>query len=53
MTNILLLGMGGFTTFSAFGNETVNLIPENFMTNAFMNIGANEVLGLLAVCWDE
>jgi len=50
VTNILFLGMSGFTTFSAFGNETANLIRQSFMTNAFMNIGANEVLGLLAVC---
>jgi len=41
--------LGGFTTFSSFGNETVNLIRQNFMTNAFMNIGANVILGLLAV----
>lgn len=41
--------LGGFTTFSAFGNETVNLIRESFVTNAMLNVGANVMLGLLAV----
>lgn len=41
--------LGGFTTFSAFGNETVNLMNENQVTNMLFNIGANVILGLLAV----
>lgn len=41
--------LGGFTTFSAFGNETINLMNENQITNMFINVGANVILGLLAV----
>jgi CrcB protein len=41
--------LGGFTTFSSFGNETINLVRESFLTNALLNIGANVILGLLAV----
>lgn len=41
--------LGGFTTFSSFGNETLNLARDNQMTNAFANIGANVVIGLFAV----
>jgi fluoride exporter len=41
--------LGGFTTFSAFGNETMDLVRESFITNALLNVGANVILGLLAV----
>src|SRR5690349_2128587 len=41
--------LGGFTTFSAFGNETINLMREGFVINALANIGTNVILGLLAV----
>lgn len=41
--------LGGFTTFSSFGNETLNLMRDNQMLSAFANIGANVMLGLLAV----
>ena len=41
--------LGGFTTFSSFGNETINLMNENQITNMLFNIGANVILGLLAV----
>ena len=41
--------LGGFTTFSSFGNDTVNLVRENFVMNALVNVGANVILGLLAV----
>ena len=41
--------LGGFTTFSAFGNETINLMRQGFGVNAFANVGANVILGLLAV----
>lgn len=41
--------LGGFTTFSSFGNETLNLVRNSQMMNAFANICANVILGLLAV----
>lgn len=41
--------LGGFTTFSSFGNETLNLMRQSLMTSAFLNIGANVILGLFAV----
>jgi CrcB protein len=41
--------IGGFTTFSTFGLETYGLYQESGATAAFINIGANMVLGLLAV----
>ncbi|MFN8412862.1 MAG: fluoride efflux transporter CrcB [Anaerolineales bacterium] len=41
--------LGGFTTFSSFGNDTINLVRESFVTNAFLNVGANVLLGLFAV----
>ena len=41
--------LGGFTTFSSFGNETVNLIRNDQLMNAVINIGGNVILGLLAV----
>ena len=46
----VLIGiLGGFTTFSSFGNETLNLARDGEMLNAFANIGLNVLLGLLAV----
>jgi CrcB protein len=41
--------IGGFTTFSTFGLETHRLYQESGATAALVNIGANMVLGLLAV----
>ena len=41
--------LGGFTTFSAFGNETMNLIREGEAVLALVNIGAQLLLGLGAV----
>ncbi|MBI5961973.1 MAG: fluoride efflux transporter CrcB [Chloroflexi bacterium] len=41
--------LGGFTTFSSFGNETFNLARNSQMMNAFANVSANVILGLLAV----
>lgn len=41
--------LGGFTTFSTFGNETFTLMRSDQMMNAMINIGANVILGLLAV----
>ncbi|MCZ2128488.1 MAG: fluoride efflux transporter CrcB [Anaerolineales bacterium] len=46
----LVIGfLGGFTTFSSFGNDTVNLALQNLTTNAVLNVGANLTLGLFAV----
>lgn len=41
--------LGGFTTFSSFGNDTLNLARSGQMLNALVNIAANVVLGLLLV----
>ena len=42
--------LGGFTTFSSFGNETLNLARDGQMVGALGNIGANVILGL-AMVW--
>ena len=41
--------LGGFTTFSSFGNETLNLARDSQMINAFANVAANVIIGLFAV----
>src|SRR5262245_59488098 len=41
--------LGGFTTFSAFGNETINLWREGQSSFALLNITAHLVLCLGAV----
>ena len=41
--------LGGFTTFSSFGNETMNLARAGDSLQALVNIGANVIIGLLAV----
>jgi CrcB protein len=41
--------LGGFTTFSAFGNETMNLWRDGQNTLALANVAAHLVLGLGAV----
>lgn len=41
--------LGGFTTFSSFGNETLNLARDSQMLSALANIGANVVIGLFVV----
>ena len=41
--------LGGFTTFSSFGNETLNLARGGEFWNALANIGLNVVIGLFAV----
>jgi CrcB protein len=41
--------LGGFTTFSSFGNDTINLVRDSEMFNALANVGANVILGLLLV----
>lgn len=42
--------LGGFTTFSSFGNDTLNLLRDGETVNALVNVGANVVLGL-ALVW--
>jgi fluoride exporter len=42
--------LGGFTTFSSFGNDTINLFRDGRMINALVNVGANVFLGL-ALVW--
>jgi CrcB protein len=47
---LLFIGvLGGFTTFSSFGNDTINLVRSGQVANALLNVGANVVLGLLLV----
>ena len=41
--------LGGLTTFSSFGNETVLLLRTGDVTAAFLNIALNTLGGLLAV----
>lgn len=38
--------LGGFTTFSTFGNETMNLLYDGEWTLALLNVGAQVLLGL-------
>jgi CrcB protein len=47
---IVIIGvLGGFTTFSAFGFETMGLIQNGQSSLALLNVAANVVLGLLFV----
>lgn len=41
--------LGGFTTFSAFGNETMNLLRDKETSLALANVTGHVVLGLGAV----
>ncbi|OGW29460.1 MAG: hypothetical protein A2X59_05675 [Nitrospirae bacterium GWC2_42_7] len=41
--------LGGFTTFSTFGNETMNLLRDGESFLASVNIAAHVLLGLLFV----
>lgn len=41
--------LGGFTTFSSFGNDTINLLRDGETFNALANIGANVIVGLVLV----
>ena len=41
--------LGAFTTFSSFGNETVNLMRSGDLWLALLNIAGNNLFGLLAV----
>ena len=47
---LILIGLlGGFTTFSSFGNDTLNLARSGQMFNALTNVAVNVVFGLLLV----
>jgi len=47
---MVFIGMlGGFTTFSTFGNETFNYLRNQQPMIAILNVGANLLLGLGAV----
>lgn len=41
--------LGGFTTFSAFGMETVNLLERHESGAAFMNVAVSVGVGLFAL----
>ena len=41
--------LGGFTTFSAFGYETIAMVREGHMVAAAANVGLQVALGLTAV----
>jgi CrcB protein len=41
--------LGGFTTFSTFGNETLNLLRDGELLIASLNVTTNVVLCLVAV----
>lgn len=42
--------LGGFTTFSAFSNETIILLRNGQLGLAAMYVGASVFLGLVATC---
>jgi fluoride exporter len=41
--------LGGFTTFSSFGNETLDLARNGNAMSAFANVAASVIIGLFAV----
>ena len=50
LRTLIFIGvLGGFTTYSSFGNETMNLWRDGQGFLAFLNIAAQLVLGLGAV----
>ena len=47
---LVLIGvLGGFTTFSSFGNDSINLLRDGKTLNALANVGANVIFGLMLV----
>ena len=48
-TTVLVGFLGGFTTFSAFGLQTITLLRDGEVFLAATNIALSNVLGLLAV----
>ena len=48
-TGLVVGFLGAFTTFSAFGYATFDLLKQGAMTQALANAGLNLSLGLLAV----
>lgn len=50
MRLLVFIGLlGGFTTFSSFGNDTLNLARSGQMINALANVASNVIFGLLLV----
>ena len=50
MRALLVVGvLGGFTTFSSFGNETMALVRDGEMGYAFANVAASLIFGFGAV----
>ena len=48
--SLVFIGLlGGFTTFSSFGNDTINLLRDGETFNALANVGANVIVGLFLV----
>jgi len=41
--------LGGFTTFSSFGNDTINLLRDGETFNALANVSVNVIVGLFLV----
>jgi len=41
--------LGGLTTFSSFGFETMQFLRQGDLASAFLNMGANMFIGLLAI----
>ena len=47
---LIIVGLlGGFTTFSAFGYETITMVREDHIAAAVANVGLQVALGLTAV----
>lgn len=46
---LIIGGLGGFTTFSAFGNETMNLVRDSDWIRATVNVAAHIALAIGAV----
>ena len=50
MRLLLMVGLlGSFTTYSTFSNETMNLLQDQRIFPALLNIGTHITLGLIAV----